>query len=266
MLFRSPSKCSTIDAICIVNSRAFAGRDDVPTMVPLLDLCNHARGPQKKNLSYSWQLDGSVLVQSIAPLHVGDILWITYGARSNSHLLQHYGFCLIDNVEPDGSSNDTLPWRGVLLQVGPKSYTYGILTSLLGLFSGKGDDTRDYDFTNAEHEDVNWEDVAASATSNKVDNDLRALDVLTAQLEDSLLPYYKKGDSVSRISQQCCILLQSEVEILQFYVCVCRSLSQRIRNIPRKRSDKATILLSKQHRGHLESLVESFVQIRYMVL
>ena len=40
----------------------------------------------------------------------GDPVRVAYGARSNEHLLTRYGFCVRDNVEPDGSSNDETPF------------------------------------------------------------------------------------------------------------------------------------------------------------
>ncbi|KAL7449020.1 hypothetical protein ACHAWC_001125, partial [Mediolabrus comicus] len=70
-------------------------------------------------------------------------LQMTYGAKSNSTLLGRYGFCIENNVEPDGSCNDVIEIQlqtgspPVKLQRGPKSYTYGCLIKALQLF---GDD------------------------------------------------------------------------------------------------------------------------------
>ena len=84
--------------------------DEDIAMVPLLDLCDHSRGAKNttKNLSYELSKDGSVLVKAIQTIKKGETLRITYGARANGVLLLNYGFCIPDNVEPDGSSNDTL--------------------------------------------------------------------------------------------------------------------------------------------------------------
>ena len=67
-------------------------------------------------------------------------LQMTYGAKSNSTLLGRYGFCIANNVEPDGSCNDVLEIElkedkpPVKLRRGPKSYTYGLFVKALQLF------------------------------------------------------------------------------------------------------------------------------------
>ena len=47
-----------------------------------------------------------IQVQSIRDIAKGSSLWNTYGAIGNGPLLFNYGFCVVDNLEPDGSSND----------------------------------------------------------------------------------------------------------------------------------------------------------------
>ena len=139
------------NAMAYVESRAFGldGMVDeqgvsIPAMIPLLDLCDHRRGNkngERKNVSYMFQ-EGNVLVKTVRELHVGETLRITYGARSNTHLLLKYGFCLAENVEPDGSSNDVLDFqpisghegKSVKLQTGPKSYTFGKFVKALECF------------------------------------------------------------------------------------------------------------------------------------
>ena len=122
-----PSFEAFSNSLAAVTSRAFAGfgakhnnsnttkprqnnPDEDIAMVPLLDLCDHSRGAKNttKNLSYELSKDGPVLVKAVQPIARGETLRITYGARANGILLLNYGFCIPDNVEPDGSSNDTL--------------------------------------------------------------------------------------------------------------------------------------------------------------
>ena len=92
--------------LAAVTSRAFAGmggnRDEDIAMVPLLDLCNHRRGNVTKNVSYFKTDDGSVRVVAAHDLNAHTVLAITYGARGNAQLLFNYGFCIPDNIEPDG--------------------------------------------------------------------------------------------------------------------------------------------------------------------
>jgi hypothetical protein len=99
-------------------------------LVPLLDCANHYRKPrecawrvskadEKKkvasgSVSPEYALGGSEhLVVEVVALRFfvsGDPVRVAYGARSNEHLLTRYGFCVKDNVEPDGSSNDETPF------------------------------------------------------------------------------------------------------------------------------------------------------------
>jgi len=103
-----PSYSAFDDMLAAVTSRAFAGmggnRDEDIAMVPLLDLCNHRRGNVTKNLSYMKSATGSVRVVASEDLNPGTALAITYGARGNAQLLFNYGFCIPDNIEPDGKA------------------------------------------------------------------------------------------------------------------------------------------------------------------
>lgn len=142
-----PSLAEVSWALSMVSSRAFSAtigcesfgaKLEEPMLVPLLDLCNHRRGHAKKNLRYSIS-NGSVVVQAMTNLAPGTPLHITYGAQGNGPLLFNYGFCIENNLEPDGSSNDILefhlgPNKVVELRTGPKSYTYGGLVKALEHF------------------------------------------------------------------------------------------------------------------------------------
>ena len=152
--------------------------DAVPAMMPLLDLCNHARGKTvSKNLSYSYR-DGCVVVKTVKDIAPGDVLRITYGALPNSQLLMNYGFCLDENIEPDGSSNDVLEFEPVAggpliiqLQTGPKSYTYGKLVQAVECFIPE--ENRDSD---------------ASVSAEERESDLHCfLDECDEQNDDSML-------------------------------------------------------------------------------
>jgi hypothetical protein len=148
-----PSLQAFSDRMAAVSSRAFegmkgfeefGGKEGDTTMIPLLDLCNHHRGQHvRKNLSYTYE-QGAIVVRAAETVHAGDVLRITYGAQGNAQLLLNYGFCIPNNVEPDGSSNDVLEFfpmtlaadkdQVVNLRAGPKSYSYGGLVTALDHF------------------------------------------------------------------------------------------------------------------------------------
>ncbi|KAL7544512.1 hypothetical protein ACHAWF_007891 [Thalassiosira exigua] len=80
-----------------------------------------------------------VRVRAARDLPPGSELRMTYGAKSNVALLGRYGFCVDDNVEPDGSCNDVLELviaKGeppAELRRGPKAYSYGPFAKALRL-------------------------------------------------------------------------------------------------------------------------------------
>eukprot|EP00934_Nitzschia_sp_Nitz4_P005377 Nitzschia sp. Nitz4//scaffold164_size50480//22571//24115//NITZ4_007004-RA/size50480-processed-gene-0.77-mRNA-1//-1//CDS//3329538080//5367//frame0 len=164
-----PSFESYSDMLAAVSSRAF----DIPNsskissntssiaLVPILDLCDHCRGPKdKKNLMYSFencddddQEVGNMVVRlAVSKIAPGESLRLTYGAQGNAQLLLNYGFCIPDNVEPDGSSNDVVSFSPPVarsggevqeekdtpvsfpLRIGPKAYTYPCLVQALRHF------------------------------------------------------------------------------------------------------------------------------------
>jgi len=146
------------DMFAAVSSRGFAGlgSDDGQSdaMVPLLDLLDHRRGcDAKKDVRYnrcSAEGGANSCIEVVADrdLPPGSTLHDTYGAKGNSQLLSRYGFCIANNLEPDGSSNDVVelllkegqPVVG--LRAGPKSYTYGKLVRMVDMFQEQdgGDD------------------------------------------------------------------------------------------------------------------------------
>ena len=90
-------------------------------MVPLFDLGNHKR---PRDVSYTSNgsdvagvpktsqcdvdHDGEVVVTTLRDIDADEEVCMTYGAQPNAKLLQDYGFVTLPNIEPDGSSNDTL--------------------------------------------------------------------------------------------------------------------------------------------------------------
>ena len=125
-------------------------------LVPMLDLLNHQR-PRQAAWSLSRSGDATaagaaatgavtaavvtdnaptaVVLVARVPFARGAEVVETYGAKGNGPLFVRYGFALLDNAEPDGSSNDVRPlhFGSVVahLRVGPPSYTYGQLARAL---------------------------------------------------------------------------------------------------------------------------------------
>mmetsp|Transcript_15013 Transcript_15013/g.27224 ORF Transcript_15013/g.27224 Transcript_15013/m.27224 type:complete len:476 (-) Transcript_15013:142-1569(-) len=213
-------------------------------MVPLLDLLDHCRGKQgdTKNVSYDRNdddADGSMIVirvTSDASLVPNTPLRNTYGAKGNSQLLIHYGFCLLDNLEPDGSSNDVLefsPQEGtamVELRAGPKSYTFGGLIKALQYFyptnhdhdenSNRDDEKQQEDgggsndlesfLNDCEEEDDPWgyqdndddeeeeeeESEDMELVGNELEADCDALQKLKVALQKAKNAYSLKGDTL----------------------------------------------------------------------
>lgn len=92
-------------ARALVASRAFTGERDEPALVPLADLLNHAPDPETR-----WDLgaDGFVL-EAVAPIPAGAEVRDSYGQKSNTRLLLHYGF-----VVPEGAPAECLVEVGEL--------------------------------------------------------------------------------------------------------------------------------------------------------
>mmetsp|Transcript_16268 Transcript_16268/g.32972 ORF Transcript_16268/g.32972 Transcript_16268/m.32972 type:complete len:719 (-) Transcript_16268:31-2187(-) len=105
---------------------------------------------------------GGVRVTSVKWLPYGKELHMTYGAKGNAALLGRYGFCIANNMEPDGSCNDILEVNLkydkplVKLQRGPKSYSYIPFVKMMEIF---------YD-----HDDVRQEDTANFESKERDDS------------------------------------------------------------------------------------------------
>ena len=153
------------DMLAAVTSRAFqiGTSDQDIAIVPLLDLGNHTRGKatnkfEKKNVSYHYKAsENAMIVTSVVDIDCGESIRLTYGAKSNAQLLLNYGFCIMKNLEQDGSSNDVLEFHPfstlesdnyaqslnrdrrkiIRLRAGPKSYSYGGFTAALEEYFSK---------------------------------------------------------------------------------------------------------------------------------
>ena len=151
-----PSYNEFDDMFAAVSSRGFAGLGSndgqSDAMVPLLDLLDHRRGTDaKKDVRYKRSSDAddqdedssaTVYIEVVADrdLSPGSTIHDTYGAKGNAQLCFRYGFCIPNNLEPDGSSNDVVELslkddgQMVELRAGPKSYTYGKFARMMEMF------------------------------------------------------------------------------------------------------------------------------------
>lgn len=264
-----PSLQAFSDRMAAVSSRAFegmkgfedfGGKEGDATMIPLLDLCNHHRGHNvRKNLSYSYEQEqGAIVVRAADTVFAGDVLRITYGAQGNAQLLLNYGFCIPNNLEPDGSSNDVLEFfrstlaaekdQVVPLRAGPKSYSYGGFTKALDYFcttresgglgndddeDGGPDDMEAFLDGCEEEEDQDF-DLENDAGDDDDDNEdekglqteIEALDKFRAALEVAQEAYaLKEVDLNQTVAAAECsprynaaILVQSEIRTIRFYL------------------------------------------------
>ena len=79
----------------IASSRAFkVGASRQPSLLPCIDLCNHSFAP---NCALESQGDNSVSLIAQEDIPADEPLTITYGALSNTTLLQDYGFIVQQN-------------------------------------------------------------------------------------------------------------------------------------------------------------------------
>ena len=145
-------------ACAIVSSRCFEleapDGSTVEALIPLADMLNHTRQRQTSYSLLASTADASSLLfemRTRGPLSANAPIHDTYGAKGSAQLLQTFGFAMIANFEPDGSSNDVcpleLPKREDLspslvysppeaapLRIGPKSYSFAPLTNALDAF------------------------------------------------------------------------------------------------------------------------------------
>ena len=112
----------------------------VDAMLPFVDLMNHTRGGARESKNVRYDLipkNHSVEVRTIKKIEVGGQLCNTYGTKGNAQLLSAYGFCVENNTELDGSSNDVLEFdmygETIELRAGGKAYTFGPLCRAIEL-------------------------------------------------------------------------------------------------------------------------------------
>ncbi|EKX31766.1 hypothetical protein GUITHDRAFT_149078 [Guillardia theta CCMP2712] len=106
----SSSKGEFLWALACVSSRSFDADELGEVMVPILDCFNHKR---PRDTAYSYRREeaparAGFVLTSLRDLGEEEEVYIAYGAKGSRELLLNYGFCVMDNVEPDGSMNDTV--------------------------------------------------------------------------------------------------------------------------------------------------------------
>ena len=220
------------DMFAAVSSRGFAGlgSDDGQSdaMVPLLDLLDHRRGTDaKKDVRYSRRCsakEGSgahtcIEVVADRDLPPGSILHDTYGAKGNAQLLNRYGFCIANNLEPDGSSNDVVEislkedQQSVGLRAGPKSYTYGKLVRMVEMFQ---DQDGGAEGANEQEGDSGEDDMEAflnqcdEEQADDGDNDVDGFDMMMYGEDGGMNDGEEEGDQEDEEK-----MLESECKALQ---------------------------------------------------
>jgi hypothetical protein len=224
------------------------------------------------------------------------VLAITYGAKGNAQLLFNYGFCIANNLEPDGSSNDIVELKlkdgkpPIEMRTGPKSFTFGPLCKAIELFhvhseeSGKESEDSENDleeFLNDEEEDdmddMLYGDVGEREEMQQdemVKAELTAIDGLEAALVALLSSYNMTNDDISKylaiegVSMQsfAADMIRAEKRTIQFFQLVIGLLRDKLLKQVTP-SFIWTIVLSNDDKNLLkkqaEELAAAFVRIRY---
>lgn len=297
-----PSFAVFDDMLAAVTSRAFAGfgitdQDCDIAMIPILDLCNHRRGNVTKNISYRRTMTG-VEVTAFVDLSKDDVLAITYGAKGNAQLLVNYGFCIPNNLEADGSSNDVVELKlkadqaSVEMRTGPKSFTFGPLCKAIELFHSQNDqsETKEEegdveDFLNNEEEeeddmdemyngDMGEDEDDENEKEESIQAELKAIRLLDEALESLLAGYSMTNDQLVEHTSKggftaesfAAMLIHAEKRTIQFFQLAIRLVSARLLREDSKQF-KWTLELTKEDKSLLErqaeELATTFIRIRY---
>jgi hypothetical protein len=290
------------DMLAAVTSRAFAGfgvthQDCDIAMVPILDLCNHRRGNVTKNISYRRTMTG-VEVTAFVDLSKDDVLAITYGAKGNAQLLVNYGFCIPNNVEADGSSNDVVELKlktdqaPVEMRTGPKSFTFGPLCKAIELFHSQNDqretndEERDMeDFLSEEEDEEDDMDEMYNGDMGEDEDDekekeetiqaeLKAIRLMDKALESLLAGYSMTNDQVVEYTTKggfaveafAAMLIHAEKRTIQFFQLAIGLVSAKLRKEDPGQFNW-TLELTKEDKSLLErqadELATAFIRIRY---
>lgn len=299
-----PSEEKLDQMVAVVGTRAFHeyGEDGLDTLIPLLDLMNHKRGIKaSSDVSYTRLQDGSIQVLTKHHLSYGSSPGITYGAKANRVLLLRYGFCIEENFEPDGSSNDTAEFGMPIIELktGPKSYTYGNFVKLLERFTpndpNKVDDSdTEGDFNSetndkccrmeeyqntyesdaeSEFEDENFdvynEQVIYEEVNNDRDSTCDALSNMMVAIEKHMKSYALTGQDLEKVLElkdnshkyYCALIMQSELHILQFYHMAASTIKRKLNGEKCLNLDCKNDLIQKQ----IEELANVFCLIRHQL-
>ena len=196
-------------AVAIVSSRAFqlsTSTGEIDALVPVMDMLNHARPRQTRYdvVQVEGMASAALEVRTLRAAAGGAAVHITYGAKGSAQLLGMYGFAMVLNFEPDGSSNDVrelplpiaagsaqpaylvhVPSSHAPLRIGPKSYAYGALNKAVDAFRAAAF--------------AEWA-AAASPGASKLEGvalEVRALRKLLEGIDEELSRYGKDEESAS---------------------------------------------------------------------
>ena len=239
------------------------------------------------------------VARAAVPIAAGAALTITYGAQPNAQLYVNYGFCVYENFEPDGSSNDVLEYaEGVLLRTGPRSYTYGPLVKALELVAigdtadttdssgGQANDGDMEDFLNeceAEEDEAgdfadcygNVVESTPNTESEDKGKELNGIRLLHKQLvarsekyETLKCTLERDQEPTPQVVEYAEMLLRSDLRILQFYVATLCKLEQllasdgdtKLQLVSLAKLDQSERSLVDQQ---VQDLCDAYMQIRH---
>jgi hypothetical protein len=118
----------------IVDSRSWLVREGVVALVPVADLANHVASGPLVNMNQDEQM---AVVTANSAIRAGEQIFFSYGRKSNSHLMLHYGFVIPENEDDvlqmsldfNGDSPFDETKREIFRQVGVDSHITGAINT-----------------------------------------------------------------------------------------------------------------------------------------
>ena len=244
-------------AFCNISTRSFHvvsedGKFSVEGLIPFMDMSNHKR---PRDLTFALELydeeasatatasRSRVIVKTLRDVQCGEQVCITYGAKGNEALLLSYGFCILNNAELDGSSNDVFfrslssddadseAQQYMFRLGGGASYSFGCLSKALEKCRDESRKGNSKGSKQKKEKALDLEVTACMRLEEYLSKEIDKMASARATNASSVVSHYEdfiakadEGDEWQEAEKHCCILGLSEVLTLQFYLNATRCL------------------------------------------